>query len=317
MTNERCRRLLREALDELINADYVLLDLPYFGNVGDVLIWQATLDLLKGNPNRCLYSASQTTYVRPDVDERTIIVFCGGGNFGDLWENHQVFRHRVMNDFPSNPVVQLPQSIWFESEEKKQDDIAFFAKHNGAVTLCLRDQQSYDLVLSNYKNVTARLLPDMALGMDVAPYINRYGLTKVKASGDLYVRRADKESHEQARTDAAVPSNATVADWPSQTGHCKQLALYYKLRKVLKAALPDKAYKRMEDRVFQHTLKDVILRSGFRFIASFERIYTTRLHCGILAYLLDRQVVMFDNSYKKVSGVYTLWLRDEPNIEMR
>ena len=41
------QQLLEATLLPLINEDYVLLDLPYHSNIGDILIWQGELELLK------------------------------------------------------------------------------------------------------------------------------------------------------------------------------------------------------------------------------------------------------------------------------
>jgi len=44
------RQLIKDKLQLVIQSDYILIDLPYFQNVGDTLIWQSTLDLLKNIP---------------------------------------------------------------------------------------------------------------------------------------------------------------------------------------------------------------------------------------------------------------------------
>ena len=84
MIIEPCQNLLRKNLRELVQNDYILLDLPYFANVGDVLIWQSALDLLAELPFKCLYSSSIESYRKPKIGENVVILFMGGGNFGDL-----------------------------------------------------------------------------------------------------------------------------------------------------------------------------------------------------------------------------------------
>ncbi|MDI5788788.1 hypothetical protein PO124_11350 [Bacillus licheniformis] len=41
----------------------------------------------------------------------------GGGNFGDLYPHFQQFRERVVEHYPDNRIVILPQSIYYEHEE--------------------------------------------------------------------------------------------------------------------------------------------------------------------------------------------------------
>ena len=42
----------------------------------------------------------------------------GGGNFGDLWAAHQEFRERVLERFPDRQIIQFPQSIHYNSQER-------------------------------------------------------------------------------------------------------------------------------------------------------------------------------------------------------
>ena len=46
MVDTKQYHLICNTLQELITDDYIFLDLPYYPNVGDVLIWEATLQLL-------------------------------------------------------------------------------------------------------------------------------------------------------------------------------------------------------------------------------------------------------------------------------
>lgn len=79
-----CKEKFKKSLFPLITNDYILLDLPYFTNVGDVLIWQSTLDLLKDINHKCIYSSSIETYQKQSLPQECIIIFMGGGNWGDL-----------------------------------------------------------------------------------------------------------------------------------------------------------------------------------------------------------------------------------------
>ena len=48
----------------------------------------------------------------------------------------------------------------------------------------------------------------------------------------------------------------------------------------------------------------------------FESIYSTRLHAGVLAWLLGKQTFIIDNSYGKCSGVYDEWVSDQKKLNM-
>ena len=41
------RKKIKDKLSPLIDNDYVLLDLPYHKNIGDILIWAGEIEFLK------------------------------------------------------------------------------------------------------------------------------------------------------------------------------------------------------------------------------------------------------------------------------
>ena len=57
MSNNICIELgeiIRKTLTPLIKGDYIFLDLPYHGNIGDTLIWKGTESFLRELPGKCL-----------------------------------------------------------------------------------------------------------------------------------------------------------------------------------------------------------------------------------------------------------------------
>ncbi|MBR3783405.1 MAG: polysaccharide pyruvyl transferase family protein [Bacteroidales bacterium] len=307
------RLLLQSALQKLITNDYVLLDLPYYSNVGDVLIWEATLQLLKKVKHCCLYSCSVDTYRKPHIGQEVILLFSGGGNFGDLWEKHQPFRHRVMEDFPNNPIVQLPQSVWFEDEENLKKDIQYYKNHGANVTICTRDQQSYDIIQRNYSNVQPLLLPDLVLALDIDTVLRRNRLTKLMGEGTLYFKRDDKEF---AGNNLDIHYDKE-GDWPCMNYDIKWVRKYNDLMlRLERMNIPKRIQLKITDLYYRYIIKDAYLRNGIRFLMPYREVYATRLHAAILAWLLGKKVYMIDNTYHKCSGVYDLWMKDLENISL-
>ena len=305
------RDLLQSALQKLITTDYVFLDLPYYANVGDVMIWEATLQLLRKVKHRCLYSCSVETYRKPQIGQEVILLFSGGGNFGDLWEKHQTFRHCVMEDFPNNPIVQLPQSVWFENEENLERDIQYYKNHRASVTICIRDQQSYDIIQRNYSSVQLLLLPDLVLALDIEKVLKRNKLEKISGEGTLYFKRNDKEfagNHLDTHYDKE-------GDWPCMSYDIKWVRKYNELMiRLERMNVPKRIQLKMTDLYYRYIIKDAYLRNGIRFLMPYREVYATRLHAAILAWLLGKKVYMIDNTYHKCSGVYDLWMKDFENI---
>jgi len=306
---DKCQLGLRE----IITNDYVFLDLPYFSNVGDVLIWEASLQMLKKIHHRCVYFCSIETYRKPKIGRDVILLFSGGGNFGDLWERHQVFRHRVMEDFPDNPIVQLPQSVWFENEDNLKRDVQYYKNHRANVTICLRDQQSFDIIQSNYSNVHPMSLPDLVLALDIDKVLKRNRIKPQQGKGVLYFRRDDKEFVENHLD---IPFDAK-GDWPCMKCKIKWVRKYNNLMyRLERLRVPTRVRLRITNLYYRYIMKDAYLRNGIRFIMPFREIYATRLHASILACLLGKKVYMIDNSYHKCSGVYNLWMREFDNVSL-
>lgn len=312
------RDLVLHHLRNLITSDYVLLDLPYYTNVGDILLWQSAEDLLKELPYKCLYASSLTNYQKPRISKDVIIVFTAGGNFGDLWEQHQVFRHRVLTEFPENPIVQLPQSVCFESEEKMKHDVMYYSEHKGSVTICVREQKSFDTIKNNYWNVDAILMPDLALTFDVEKYCKRKNIKiNERGEGTLLVKRNDKELKEDSPYNTIMKNCSFVSDWPPMTQVIKEQEWYYRFISLMRRMnLPHGVIIKFTDIYYKRILKDAYLCSGIRFLLLYETIYSTRLHAAVLAVLLGKNTYMYDNSYGKCRGVYDLWMKGFADLTM-
>ena len=139
---------ISEALTPLINRDYWLLEVPYYSNIGDTLIWQGERDFLGTLPHKCLGMHSLESFAFPEIDKNDLILFQGGGNFGDLWTRHHDFKMKVVEMYPDNEFIFLPQTVYFEREENMRKCAAFLADKK--VTICARDEVSYHLLKANF-----------------------------------------------------------------------------------------------------------------------------------------------------------------------
>lgn len=307
--------LFKTTLARLITNDYILLDLPYFANVGDILIWQSTIDILETLPYKCLYSCSKDSYIKPSIPTDTIIIFMGGGNFGDLWKSHQIFRYQVLNDFPNNKIIQLSQSVWFDSENNIKQDAAIFSKHIGDITICLREQQSYDLIKSHYKSITALLLPDLVLSFDVNKYIKKHNIHIQEKKEAVFIKRQDIEK--KNNDNFLYMKDVEIADWPCMQKKTVPTRVIEMIIRIIHFMhIPANMCKHILDFCYKHILKDIYLKVGIKFIGQYKNVYSTRLHAAILGCLLEKKTYLFDNSYGKCSGVFNLWMKNYSNIKM-
>ena len=290
-------------LSKLITDDYILIDLPYHYNVGDILIWQSELDLLREMPHTMLYFSSKETFIKPKIGENVNIVIHGGGNFGDIWKNHQDFRLKILELFPNNPIIQLPQSVYFHDRDYLMQNISAFSKHHGKIDICLRDRRSYEFIRTHFINVETHLLPDMVLTMDLSRYQKQY-----KSARTLYLRREDCEY--VPLQEGILPSVIEICDWPKMSGHKLLSRLLY-----LDNRFHSTFFRKMANQIFSLYIKKQVIKGGINLLEPYDTIYTSRLHGGILGYLLGKKVYFIKNEfYGKLEGVYDLWLRDKPNV---
>src|SRR5690606_22036230 len=141
---EKLHSIIESKLSPLIDHDYVYWDLPYYINVGDVLIWQGTRDFLSKISYKALDFGNPTTANFKDFSIETIILLQGGGNFGDIYGASQSFRKKVVEKYPNNKIIVLPQTIYFEDKANEEKDLLLFSKHEN-LYLCVRDQPSYEI----------------------------------------------------------------------------------------------------------------------------------------------------------------------------
>lgn len=314
-TQEKIKELkdiINQKLLPLIDNDYIYLDLPYHNNIGDILIWQGTLDFLKQLPHKCLYATDCENYNPQQLCKDTIILLHGGGNWGDLYEVHHEFRKRIIQDFPNHRIIVLPQSIHYQNSKKFESDIAFFKDYPN-VTICTRDLQSFELANKSFTNNQVLLVPDMAFHLDMTYFASSIKSIRQK---NLYFKRKDEEFNNKYRN-ISIPKEADVSDWPT----FEHYPLKYLFIDIL-FGVPKRIIKHF-NLSFSHKLMDYkrewffrenFVKMGIRFLSQYETIYTTRLHAMILGILLNKQIYVIDNSYGKNYSYYDTWLSNLKNV---
>ena len=295
MNNKVCEKLsniIHNSLTPLIKGDYILLDLPYYSNIGDILIWKGTESFLRKLSGKCLGKHSKETFDFRSLPQDCTILLLGGGNFGDIWREHQEFRLEVMRVYPDNSIIVLPQTVFYENKELLLADVEKMNKHEH-LTICARDKTSAKILEDN--NFKGKLLtvPDMAF------CINPEEIKAEIEPADkdtLILMRKDKEIQ---LVDSEEYQNVSFEDWPEIKESGAQ-AWHH-----LMTHTPEES-----DDYFVNEYFPQRIDSGIKFVSSYKEVYSTRLHVAILRLLLDMPVVMLDNSYGKNKSFYESWLQD-------
>jgi pyruvyl transferase EpsO len=274
---------------------YALLGFPDYPNVGDSAIWlgaRAVLQCLTGRPpvQVCGGRRGGLIGLEGRLGSGTIYII-GGGNFGDLWPGAQRYREKLLARFPNNRIVQLPQSIHFESDEAVQRCAEAIRRH-GDFHLMARDDASQSIAKEHFR-CTVALAPDCAFGLGPLwsardPHLDVYCLL-----------RSDKERLPADRS-AIHALRPCVEDWLWENPR--------PINRLRRAVLLDRIFgggcarTRLFDRI-----AGVRLQRGVRMLSSGRQAITDRLHGHILCLLLDIPHVALDNSYGKIGAYCRTW----------
>lgn len=308
------RQIIKQQLHALIDSDYAYLELPYYENIGDTLIWEGTRIFLKQIKYKCLYSASFTTFYNHKIPQGATILLQGGGNFGDLWKEPHSFRKKIIELYPNNKVIIFPQTVWYENHENIKADEIFFANHPN-VTMCARDKVSFRFMLEHFPKNEILLVPDMAffIGFDKFGKINT-----TKTERTLYAKRIDKELKNNSWP-SFIPQNAEVHDWPAIEYKAPKYALADYIVGWLNFFANIKGIKpvnRLIDLMRTHFYRPQYIKDCVKFINQYDSVYSTRLHIAIASIMMGKTVHLMDNSYGKNFNFYDTWLADMDRVEL-
>ena len=304
------RDSIQEVLDRLLppGTSVAHVGFPDHWNAGDPAIWLGEEALLAERGCRIVYQCSLRNYekaaMRRLARDATIII-CGGGNLGDLWPNHQLFRERILQDFPENPVLQMPQSVFFEEAPALERFQAVCAAHRN-FHLLLRDRKSLSDAQRLF-NAQSTLCPDSSCGLGV--------LTRESApiSNIMALMRADKEGDPRANI---IPDfDVLRADWIEFSAHDDglrqaaealgtRMASLHRELPIRRDSLDDTV---AEIRALGHELSWLRLRRGLRFLGRGRVLVTDRLHGHLLALALRIPHVLIDNANHKLRALFDTW----------
>ncbi|MNR97105.1 putative pyruvyl transferase EpsO [compost metagenome] len=298
--DKRSKELMaqHQVLLELIgNAPFHYVDIPTHGNVGDLLIMHGTLAFFRKHGLRPKLIAPYFSYDSAWIEDGDVIVFHGGGNFGDLYPYFQRLREEIVISHPNNRIIVLPQSLHFSSAHEQACSAELFRSHSD-VHICVRDEASYQMAQAFSDHVY--LLPDMAHQL----YPMSVGRKRPELQG-LRISRVDDEG---AGLDTLPELQAdTVTDWPEFVG--EREAKINLFRRAIGAF-----YRRGMGRAANKVLVRLWIAYSARLVADAARLFarhelivTDRLHGHILAFLLGRKSIVLDNSYGKNSRYVQAW----------
>ncbi len=339
------RDLIFDKLSPLVGKKCVLPDLPYYPNVGDLLIWEGMEQFLKDNRTKCLWRSSISTFEYRELSEDIAICLVGGGNFGDLWRGLQEFKNNIIQLYPKNRIIIFPQSVHYNDLCLCEHDAKIFTSHDD-IHICARDNVSYNFLKDHFPTCNIILVPDMALYL-------QFDSQKLDNDRVLLLKRVDKEASDYSNINSF---DMDVADWPTidkpivQKRLLKDRLRHVFLRwnaqlgqsmfvfRIIEANLIKimKSYIKVENKwdiaktEFDYLIylnkyrfpgklnkvidwfvlkfyKPIAIQLCKEFLNNYGTIYSTRLHGWILGNLLGKKVYLIDDKNKKLSSFHETW----------
>lgn len=312
------RSELLEVLTEVVGfrQRVALIGFPTHPNVGDSAIWLGELAALRSLGATVVSTSSITSYdprvVRERLGGQGKVLLHGGGNLGDEWPQHQLFREQVIADLRDLPIIQLPQSVHFNSTRNLHQARAVFDAHSELTLLC-RDARSLEVAHREFL-ATSWLCPDAALG------IRGLGDWRDTGQGVLWLARTDSERRREF-LHGDRPGHRT-ADWLSPGPGTPGWESSYFRKLAAEAALGREQRRRPALAPLAGPVLSWAHRSaaaqrvtfGVRLLSTARVIVTDRLHAHILSLLLGVPHVVLDTGYGKIEPFVREWTQGAPGV---
>lgn len=298
--NEQILDSLKKTLVEnfrphLENKDAIFIDYPVHLNVGDLLIAEGTEALFRAlgvNITARISERNQERLFSKKIPKETVLVLHGGGNFGDLYPHHQSLRERVIESFPENTILIMPQSVHYQDPSQLTQKVPLFKSHNN-LYMFVRDEHSFEVMSEAFDGDHLKLLPDMAFAMS-----DRWKGIVRTSEGTLSLRRRDIEA-----TDTG--DDGDRFDWDDLFKPFDERC--YNIARRL-ARYENKLHLNLGLDAFWKWYSNNLIQRGVEKFTSYSVVDTDRLHGMILSLLVGNDVVMRDNSYGKLKRYASCWL---------
>ncbi len=272
---------------------------PNHPNPGDSAIWLGGRAYLRKIAARVVYTCELATYSEEQVRAKLkggTILLSGGGNLGDLYPNLQLRREKVIDAFPDNKIIQLPQTIHFQEKTSLSRARDVFDRHPD-LTLLVRDQRSLEFARNEFR-APSFLCPDMTFALGA---LDSHESPKCPI---VWLSRGDKEASE-----SPIPDGSDVdvewTDWLEETALVHRASQVF-VDRVTRRAWPQRRLQTFVLRAYDLLARQRLIR-GCRILSRGRVVMTDRLHGHILSLLLDLPHVVLDNRYGKVRAFYETW----------
>ena len=292
-----CEYMCDYYIRKYVTGNYVLLGVPKHMNIGDTLIWEAEKTLLDKLPHKRIATFFFGTYMHHiKITSSDVIVFSGGGYLNDVWGGSLDYINKVLETFPNNKVVFLPNSV-YKSKTNSPGFVKFqelIRKRKNKPVIFSREYQGIKNARKLFGiNAVHILVPDVVLAWDINKYMEAHNIQHINGNKILFIDRNDRE-----RISSKVFTYDAKSDW----------------KQMIKR--PEYANENMRCVDWEATVKDRLINETIKWVDQYSKVYSNRMHGAILAWLLGKETYLINNSYGKSKSLYETWLLDATNLKM-
>lgn len=306
------RLLLRAMLSERLAGvkRCALVGYPDHWNVGDTAIWCGTLTLLSQLDVQISYACDPWSY-EPQALEKALpkgpILLHGGGNFGDIYPDETSLRDRVMSDHPHRTIIQLPQSIWFQSKAGL-NRVKKILDQQSDFTLMTRDQRSFSFAQEQF-DVPSLLCPDLALALEPPP---------PSQPPEVPVLMLWRDDIEAGYEPPSCPADWILTDWLIPGDEWHEAPRSARIFQQFIGTPTYGNYRVSRRRTWSWRLAPIFWEKlawsrvvrGCRILQRGQCVITNRLHAHLLCQLLNIPHVICDTAQGKIMDYRRTWQCD-------
>ena len=279
-----------------------ILDYPFHLNCGDAMIFLGEMRVLADlgiKVREISHLGSYDANLHQSMPRDTVMLFHGGGNFGDLYPHHQEFRLRALADLQDFRCIVLPQSIYFGDAGKIGESRSILEDHPD-LTLTWRDRSSLELARQHFPECRSVLVPDAAFSL---VSWRRRRVTLRRHSRVSVLARMDDES---IGLHSSGGLGTVTEDWSLQSSEASTVGFVSRLlRRRLQWLGPLRSPVRRRLYKFRAAC---LAGAAARQVSSTDILVTDRLHAAIAAMLVGTDVIVVDSLDRKSRHLVDTWL---------
>lgn len=270
-----------------------LVGIPTHGNIGDAAIVLAEEKFIKDNLKQYELKKILDEHIEENIEElkkeindEDIILLHGGGNLGDEYIICENRRRMIIEEFPNNKIILMPQSIYFNDTEYAKKELektkTIYNNHKN-LTLIARETVSLEIMKKEFTDTNIILTPDIVM------YLNK--TEQRKRNGALFAMRKDLEK---------VLTNDQIQKMD------EKVSKYFDSK-----VMTDTHLGNVE---INDDIREKIVEAKWEEFRNAELVITDRLHGMVFAAITSTPCIALGNYNHKIESSFE-WLKNQGYIK--